>query len=84
MMKNSCCRALLNDIPGTSGEELTCPTCGKQFIHDGSEWRNLLDLGNRKAEKLRKVAYVNQFVQRSQATSASPAPPSPSTATSTP
>lgn len=64
--KNQCCRDNLAGIADpTTGERYDCPLCPNRFIYDGATWRNVLELGQRKVDKLATIQQVNQvFSQR--------------------
>ena len=57
--KNDCCFTYLATLDETeTGTETAC-VCGNVFISTGDAWRNILELGNRKAEKFRHLRKLN-------------------------
>lgn len=61
---NKCCRENLDGIAdATSGERHECAICGNDFIYDGERWRNVLELGMRKVEKLTTIRRIHQLTR---------------------
>ena len=74
--KNQCCRVWLTGLLGAqTGDSAECPNCHNEFVHDGNNWRNRLELGQHKIEKLRRIRFANQIAEPSLAS----APHSPNT-----
>lgn len=57
--KNDCCYGYLFPLDVTqTGTEVACE-CGNVFISTGDAWRNVLELGARKADRFRQLRKVN-------------------------
>lgn len=63
--KNPCCRSAITAADAShdpeTGIELDCTTCHNSFMYDGLTWKNKLELGQRKIDKLRTISKTNRL-----------------------
>lgn len=79
---NPCCRALTAATTNAStGDELTCASCGNRLMFDGLRFVNTLELGPRKIRKLLLVRRANHLATGTSSAHGHPsAQPTPTTA----